>query len=390
MGKHSPRRRCGHRAIDPRRSGDGRRRHRTCRGERSGCSRTTRRWASSATSTLDTSGPMRSPRSGRSGSRCEKSEDLANRSAVSVVRAWPRRGVAGRRSLMGSRARYLAIGGSRGSVTAVAVGVANAGGPQGQATEPTPDAPLVARAERCERSGQRGNPNKGDPDAAGYAVVEIDRPGRQVCVLGLRTAAVTGQIHRSTSTKLAGEGERPRRRRLRAAAGDGRRRMRTGGRQDLAVRHRCVPGGVLRERALGSGLPGRSGPRPAPRAGGPDLDHPAARRPHPRRRLQIRRRQTRRARTRRAQTPARRTRRAPDTSGPDDHAASHKSVPAVTAAIGWPTSVEARAILTGSRLRCGGRPPGVRVAFVTAACFTARHERGGGWFAAVRAAAGRR
>jgi len=97
---------------------------------------------------------------------------------------------------MGSRARYLAVvAASAAAVTAVAVGVASAGGPREQATEPSPDAPLVALLNGANEVDNAGNPNQGDPDAAGYAVVEIDRPGRQVCVLELRTAAVTGQIH---------------------------------------------------------------------------------------------------------------------------------------------------------------------------------------------------
>lgn len=97
---------------------------------------------------------------------------------------------------MGSRARYLGVvAASAAAVTAVAVGVANAGGRAEQATEVSPGAPLVAVLNGANEVDNAGTPNVGDPDAAGYAVVEIDRPGRQACVRELRTAAVDGQIH---------------------------------------------------------------------------------------------------------------------------------------------------------------------------------------------------
>jgi hypothetical protein len=97
---------------------------------------------------------------------------------------------------MGSRARYLGVvAASAAAVTAVAVGVANAGGRPEKAAQTAPSGQLVALLNGANEVDNAGNPNVGDPDAAGYAVVEVDRPGRQVCVRDLRAAAVDGQIH---------------------------------------------------------------------------------------------------------------------------------------------------------------------------------------------------
>jgi CHRD domain len=97
---------------------------------------------------------------------------------------------------MGSRARYLVIvAASAAAVTAIAVGVANAGARPEQAAQTAPSGQLVALLNGANEVDNAGTPNVGDPDAAGYAVVEVDRPNRQVCVRDLRAAAVDGQIH---------------------------------------------------------------------------------------------------------------------------------------------------------------------------------------------------
>jgi CHRD domain len=98
---------------------------------------------------------------------------------------------------MTSRTRYLAvIGASAAALTAVAVGAANAGG-SSQTPPPaeTETLPLVALLNGENEVDNTGTPNQGDLDAAGYAVVEVDRAGRQVCVRELQTGGIDGQIH---------------------------------------------------------------------------------------------------------------------------------------------------------------------------------------------------
>jgi hypothetical protein len=96
---------------------------------------------------------------------------------------------------MRTTTKYLAaIGAAVASATVIAVGAANAGG-SAETPEANGSGSLVALLNGTNEVDNAGAPNKGDLDAAGYAIVEVDRPGRQVCVRDLRTGGVDGQIH---------------------------------------------------------------------------------------------------------------------------------------------------------------------------------------------------
>jgi CHRD domain len=96
---------------------------------------------------------------------------------------------------MRTTTKYLAvIGTAVVSATVIAVGAANAGG-NAETPEAMGSGSLVALLNGTGEVDDAGTPNQGDLDAAGYAIVEVDRPGRQVCVRDLRTGGVDGQIH---------------------------------------------------------------------------------------------------------------------------------------------------------------------------------------------------
>jgi hypothetical protein len=95
---------------------------------------------------------------------------------------------------MRTTTKYLAaIGAAVASATVIAVGAANAGG-HPDTPEATGSGSLVALLNGTNEVDDAGNPNVGDLDAAGYAVVEVDREAREVCVLDLRYGGIDGDV----------------------------------------------------------------------------------------------------------------------------------------------------------------------------------------------------